>query len=306
MWKTILILIFTLIVVPVVAFNFDNPLTVLQKTIFSKLIWIYLAMALLCFIISTLVQNYSQVDKLWSIMPIVYAWMVYCEEGHEKRLLIMAILVTIWGISLSYNFVRRGGYAWKFWIGEEDYRWTVLRAKPEIQPHWRWILFNFFFISLYQMGLILLFTLPILKSMAGKTLSVFDVLLALIFIGFVIIEAIADQQQWNYQKEKSILKDKKELHSEKYRKGFVHHGLWSKVRHPNYAAEQSIWIVFYFFSVIASGNWINWSMVGCLLLILLFKGSSDFSEKISLEKYPEYEEYQKKVPRFVPFFLNRE
>jgi steroid 5-alpha reductase family enzyme len=86
-----------------------------------------------------------------------------------------------------------------------------------------------------------------------------------------------------------------------YSHGFVRSGLWSLVRHPNYAMEQAIWIVFYGFSVIATGEWVNWSMAGCVLLVILFKGSSDFSESISEAKYPEYKEYQKTVPRFIPF-----
>jgi steroid 5-alpha reductase family enzyme len=65
--------------------------------------------------------------------------------------------------------------------------------------------------------------------------------------------------------------------------------------------EQSIWIIFYFFSVISTGEWINWSVAGCLLLVILFKGSSDFSEELSAKKYPEYKKYQKKTPRFIPF-----
>ena len=65
--------------------------------------------------------------------------------------------------------------------------------------------------------------------------------------------------------------------------------------------EQLIWIVFYFFSVLATGDWINWSIAGCILLVILFKGSSDFSENISAEKYADYKEYQRKVPRFIPF-----
>jgi steroid 5-alpha reductase family enzyme len=65
--------------------------------------------------------------------------------------------------------------------------------------------------------------------------------------------------------------------------------------------EQAIWIVFYLFSIASTGSWINWSMMGCLLLLILFKGSSDFSEEISASKYPDYKEYQRKVPRFLPF-----
>jgi steroid 5-alpha reductase family enzyme len=37
-----------------------------------------------------------------------------------------------------------------------------------------------------------------------------------------------------------------------------------------------------------------------LLLVILFKGSADFSEGISLEKYPDYKEYVKSTPRFIP------
>jgi len=300
MWKTVLLLIFTLIVVPVVSFNMDEPLNELQWSTLKILGLIYLVSALLCFVISTITKNYSQVDKLWSVIPIVYVWVTAYYSGWEERILLMAILVTIWGIRLTYNFSRRNGYSWKFWEGEEDYRWAVLQAKPEFQAPWKWILFNLFFISLYQMGLILLFTLPILRSMNGTPLELTDYVLAGIFLLLVIIEMIADQQQWTFQGEKNRLKLAGGSMPEKYKKGFIDEGLWSWSRHPNYAAEQAIWVVFYLFSIVATGLWINWSIAGCLLLILLFKGSSDFSEGISEGKYPEYAEYKKRVGRFLP------
>ena len=300
MWKTVLFLTFTLIIVPVAAFYFDDPLSSEQYTILQTLIVVYLICATLCFVTSTLTNNVSQVDKLWSIMPIAYSWVVVEATAFEPRIVLMATLVAIWGIRLTLNFARRGGYSWKFWSGEEDYRWAVLRQKPEFKAPWKWFLFNLFFISLYQMGLILLITLPILKSVNGTPLSWADYLLSILFLIFVIIETIADQQQWNYQKEKSRKIQSGEPLTGGYKKGFMHSGLWAKVRHPNYAAEQAIWICFYFFSVIATQHWINWSIAGCLLLILLFKGSSDFSEGISVEKYREYEKYQKNVPRFFP------
>jgi steroid 5-alpha reductase family enzyme len=40
--------------------------------------------------------------------------------------------------------------------------------------------------------------------------------------------------------------------------------------------------------------------MGIILLLLLFQGSADFSEKISAEKYPAYKDYLKRVPRFLP------
>lgn len=300
MWKTVLALLVTIIVIPFIAFKFDDALTVLQSSTLTKVVVVYLIAAFLCFLVSTIANNYSQVDKLWSTIPLAYVWIVAWESGFEPRLLLMAVLVSAWGIRLTYNFSRRGGYSLKFWTGDEDYRWAVLRAKPEFAAKWRWVVFNFLFISFYQMGLILLMTLPAVRSMGGGPITTIDVILAVLIIGFIVIETIADQQQWNYHKQKRALREKGGELPEKYKKGFIDTGLWGVVRHPNYAAEQAIWIVFYFFSVVASGQWINWSVMGAILLVLLFWGSSNFSESISSGKYPAYTDYLKKVPRFIP------
>jgi steroid 5-alpha reductase family enzyme len=301
MWKVALGLIVTLIVIPLLALEMDVPLTDAQGVILHKLIIVYLAAAGLCFLVSTLSKNYSQVDKVWSLIPIAYVWIVAVHSGFESRLVLMAILVSAWGFRLSYNFSRRGGYSWKFWTGTEDYRWPVLQARPEFAAKWRWVLFNFLFISYYQMGLILLFTLPAVRSMDGLPLAWADYLLAAVLILLIVMETVADQQQWNYHKEKKIALSAGGEIPEKYKKGFIHSGLWGLMRHPNYAAEQAIWIVFYFFSVAATGKWLNWSVMGAILLVLLFWGSSNFSESISAGKYPGYADYIRRIPRFVPF-----
>ena len=152
------------------------------------------------------------------------------------------------------------------------------------------------------MTLIYLFTLPILTGLSegAPDLIWADYVLAILFVGFVIIEYIADQQQWDFQTEKYRRINAGEDLGE-YAHGFVRKGLWGMVRHPNYMAEQAVWIVFYLFSVIATGEVLNWSIAGALLLVILFKNSSDFSEEITAAKYPEYKDYQANVPRFVPF-----
>lgn len=304
MWKTVLFLLFTLAVVPVVTFYFDTMPSDLQWLLLKSTYSVCLGFAGLCFIVSTITGNHSQVDKVWSILPVVYGWMVYAEVP-DTRILLMAILITMWGIRLTYNFWRRGGYSWKFWTGEEDYRWEVLRAKPEFRATWKWTLFNLLFISFYQMSLIWMMTIPIIKSVEGSGLIWSDYLLAALALGLIVFELVADQQQWDYQNEKYRQKAQGESLEPKYKRGFVHDGLWGLMRHPNYFAEQSFWVVIYLFSVSATGNWINWSIAGCLLLILLFKGSSDFSEEISASKYPEYKTYQKEVPRFLPGLTGR-
>ncbi|MBL7827841.1 MAG: DUF1295 domain-containing protein [Saprospiraceae bacterium] len=309
MLRTILILLCTLITLPVIAFYFDTPLTASQWSVLWLLIKIMLGVGLTCFLVSELTRNYSQVDKLWSLVPIVYVWIVAYHSEFSDRLVLMATLVTIWAMRLTYNFSRRGGYHWIPWKGEEDYRWAVLREQqPMFQNRLIWGLFNLFFISLYQNGLILLFTLPSLVAWQGAAtpLNLIDLLAGVLFLGFIVFETLADQQQWEFQKEKYRRKAAGTLTGTFYEQGFCSSGLWSKVRHPNYASEQAIWLSFYLFSVAATGRWVNWSLAGAILLMLLFLGSSDFSEKISASKYPTYADYQKQVPRFWPRFFRKQ
>lgn len=79
-----------------------------------------------CFIVGEITLNNSQMDKLWSILPAVYVWIVAIKGGMSPRLVLMASLATIWGVRLTWNFARKGAYSWKFWAGEEDYRWKWL------------------------------------------------------------------------------------------------------------------------------------------------------------------------------------
>jgi steroid 5-alpha reductase family enzyme len=124
--------------------------------------------------------------------------------GMNERMMLMSVLITIWGIRLTYNFARRGAYVLKFWEGEEDYRWEELRKRPGFKNRFVWMLFNLFFISGYHNVLIFLFTVPIITCLNDDVLTInfIDILLALIFIVFVVIEFLADQQQYDFQTEK--------------------------------------------------------------------------------------------------------
>lgn len=302
MLMTILLLIFTVIALPIICFYFGTPLNEIQIGVLYSTAWILVAVVIYCFVVGEITKNNSQVDKLWSIVPIIYAWYMTYLGGMNERMILMAALVTVWGIRLTFNFARKGAYSWKFWAGEEDYRWIELRSRPGFNNRFVWALFNLFFISGYQNVLIFLFTLPILASLQTNATPVYwvDYLLAAVFVLLVAIEFIADQQQHLFQTEK-YRRIKNNLPLEEYEQGFISKGLWAYSRHPNYASEQAIWVVFYLFSVVATGEWINWSIAGCILLIILFKGSSDFSESLSAKKYPKYKDYQAKTARFLPF-----
>jgi steroid 5-alpha reductase family enzyme len=276
------------------------------NTAFSRLVHLWvtvmLSTALLCFVAGELTHNFSQVDKVWSLMPVVYSLITLFAFPASHRIWLMTILVLLWGLRLSYNFYRKGGYHVIPWKGEEDYRWNLIRQHPKLKKGIRITLFNLFFISFYQHFLIFLFSTPLLLAANYSTvsLSTLDYLAATFMFFFILMETIADNQLHIFQIQKRHIILPTGKYSKSLRDGFLAEGLWKHVRHPNFTAEQSIWVCFYFFGVAATGEWINWTLTGPLLLILLFTGSSEFTESISMQKYPGYMNYKQNVPKFIP------
>ena len=266
-------------------------------------LWIIImfSSAAVCFLVSEITRNYSQVDKLWSLLPLIYS-IVTLNSSPSPRLWIMSLLVITWGFRLSYNFNRKGGYNRIPWKGEEDYRWKILRQNPSLRGRLRFGLFNLLFISFYQNFLILLFSTPLL--MAAKyhdsPLTWIDTIAASLMLLFIFIEAAADNQQYRFHKLKKQASGSDGLYSKSLKKGFLSEGLWQYVRHPNFAAEQVIWVSFYLFGAAASGQWFNWTLAGSFMLVLLFLGSSEMTERISSSKYPAYADYKNDVPKFIP------
>lgn len=259
---------------------------------------------LYCFVVGQITGNNSQMDKLWSILPIVYTWVIAFESNLNFRCIIIAVLVTYWGIRLTINFGRKGAYKLKFWEGEEDYRWKWLRERKPFFNKVVWFIFNLFFISFYQNLLVLLTTLPAVALMEStQNFNLIDVIAIVVTLGATTLELIADEEQWKFQQNKwGMIKSGKKLNElpSPYNLGFNTTGLWNKARHPNYLGEQLTWVGVYLFTLAAGVAVFNWSIIGCLLLIALFFGSSTLAENISASKYPLYKEYAKKVLRYIP------
>ena len=260
--------------------------------------------ALYCFVVGELTGNNSQMDKLWSLLPIAYTWVIAFKGGLDTRLVVMACLATLWGARLTFNFARKGAYSLKFWEGVEDYRWAIVRSGSTFRKRWAWTLFDLGFISIYQNALVLMTTFPALVAMRSDApFGWIDCVAAVLMLALIIWETVADEQQWAFQTRKhALLAEGRKLEDlpAPYNKGFNTVGLWSRSRHPNYFAEQSIWVAFYIFSIGAGMGILNWSVIGALLLVVLFQGSSSLAEEISGGKYPEYGLYCQRVNRFFP------
>lgn len=251
-----------------------------------------------CWVASLITKDTSWVDRLWSIVPVVYVWIFAISailEGRDAaRLVIMAILVTAWGARLTFNFARKGGYT-----GMEDYRWAILRGR---MTPWQFQLFNLFFIVLYQNALLVLITLPAFIARENPAaFNGWDAAFAVLFAGFLVGEFVADQQQWRFHAQKKAAGGHLDP-------GFVTTGLFRYSRHPNFFFEQAQWWAFYAIGATAAvasglGVWggaVNWTIAGAALLTLLFIGSTIFTESITASKYPAYAQYQRTTSMLVP------
>lgn len=247
-----------------------------------------------CWITSLITHETSWIDRLWSILPVVYVWIfagAALVGGIEAiRLVVMAVLVTAWGARLTFNFARKGGYS-----GMEDYRWAILRGR--MTPG-QFQLFNVLFIVGFQSALLVLISLPAYIAWQHPVaFTGWDAVFSLLFAAFLVGEAVADQQQWAFHRSKKEAGGTLEP-------GFLTTGLFAYSRHPNFFFEQAQWWTFYAIGAVAlvrdGGSWLNGTIVGAALLTILFIGSTLFTESISASKYPAYREYQRTTSMLVP------
>ncbi|KAI9250634.1 hypothetical protein BY458DRAFT_524675 [Sporodiniella umbellata] len=250
------------------------------------------AITVVHYLASEITRDYSQVDRCWSILPGIYAWHFtihnYISEGTlNLRLVVASILISIWGARLTYNFARKGGY----YRGGQDYRYAYLIEKIGTVPM---AVLNITFIAPFQNVLLLLLALPlyVASKVSNKTacLSKFDWSIVAAHLGFLLIEAVSDEQQYVFQTAKHALLKymRPEQLKGDFKDGFLwHSGLFQYSRHPNFFAEISMWWVVYMFSVSAvqeaTGTmglhtFLNWTAIGPFILTLLFYSSTALTE----------------------------
>jgi steroid 5-alpha reductase family enzyme len=255
---------------------------------------IAIAACIFAWLASLITNTTSWVDQMWSIVPIIYVG-VFAGYAHlaNVRLDVMALLITVWGARLTFNLARKGGYA-----GVEDYRWAVLR---DAMGRGQFQLFNFFFIVIYQNVILVLITLPAFTAYQNRATTPFgalDGLLVVLFLGGTVGETLADQQQWNFQ----TWKHAQAVADLTPNPQFLQSGLFRFSRHPNYFFELAQWWVLFLMGSLAAGSLFQSSVLGAVLLSVLFVGSTNFTEKITLSRYPEYAKYQRKTSAIVPWF----
>ncbi|KAK6434559.1 hypothetical protein LTR95_009258 [Oleoguttula sp. CCFEE 5521] len=257
-------------------------------------------------VVSEVNRNWSQVDRVWSILPTLYhihyaVWgrMSGLNTDKVDKILLFSLL---WTTRLTYNYWRRGGYQ----IGSEDYRWNLIKG---------WIgtpaffVLNVLFTSSIQSVLLFAVTTPtylmLLSSRLEPNFTPLQLTLSRALIPLIGLEWLADGQQWAFHEAKATYQKTAKVPQGYTRaqleRGFNTTGMFKYSRHPNFAAEQSIWVLLYVIGALVTGEWFNWTAFGMLQYLGVFAGSTPLTEWISAGKYPEYKIYQKRVGKFLPW-----
>lgn len=198
----------------------------------------------------------------------------------DARSILVAVLVIVWAIRLGaflFSRIRKAG---------KDDRFDEL--KPSFIR----------FLNVWTIqGLWVTFTaaaaLVAITSATRKDLDAFAIVGALVWmIGFAI-EIIADAQKSRFNADPS-------------NKGrFIHTGLWSRTRHPNYFGEIVLWIGIAIVAAPVLQGWQWVAMISPLFVTVLLTRVSGIPllEKKADTKWggqKDYEEYKKNTPILIP------
>ena len=238
------------------------------------------------FFVSVQQKNYGLVDIAWGLgMSIVGVFLIVMYQP-DIQITLSILLIVIWGARLGYYLFKRN------WGKPEDFRYAQFRKNwgnhfPLLKA----------FLKVFVLQGILSYTMMFSSMNAVANQSEINILFLVIGVVVAItglfFEIVGDFQLAQFKKNPA-------------NKGkIMNQGLWSITRHPNYFGE----VVFWWGVFIASIQGIH-SLVGIISPLLITFLINYLSGVPLLErKYlnrPEYLEYTKKTPRFIPWFGTKE
>lgn len=244
-----------------------------------------IAATLVIFGFSRISGNSSFYDPYWSVQPMVIAFFLFYlytpGADYLSREFIVLLLVFLYGIRLTYNFLRG-------WEGLDHQDWRYDDLNKENPRNYWWVSFSgihMFPTFLVFGGCLSLFSV---YSSGASSISWIDILAVLVTLGAIVIEGIADNQLHRFKKAeiKEVL---------------LTSGIWGIVRYPNYLGEILFWWGLYLFALAANPAW-WWTVVGPLAIHALFLFISIPMKDKRMLKKEGFEEHMKSTNALLPKF----
>jgi len=232
---------------------------------------------------SLVVADASIVDVFWGVGFIVVGWVCFAvgHGAHDRRLL-LAVLVTVWGVRLATHIgARNRGKG-------EDRRYVEMRERDGSR---------FWLTSLYrvfgaQAVVLWVISLPLAAGGSlggGRGLGVLDAIGGAVWLVGFGFEALGDLQLVRFKADPAN------------RGRVMDRGLWRYTRHPNYFGDATMWWGLGLIALGAGGA-AAWGLVGSAMdtLILTRVSGKPVLEKDIETRRPGYREYIERTSGFLP------
>lgn len=245
--------------------------------------YLILALVVLCYMIvwygiSLVLKRNDVADIAWGLGFVLVSWVSFYLSPNTERGLLVAVLVTLWGIRLSLHILLRNLNK------PEDFRYRNWRDS------WKHFYLRSFLQVFILQGLFLyIISLSVIFIQQDHTrhLSLIDWVGTTVWVVGFLMESVGDYQLKAFKK--------KPEHAGR----IITTGLWKYSRHPNYFGEVVQWWGIFLIALPLSGGWM--SLVSPLTITYLIRYVSGVP--MLERKYagnPEFEHYKKRTSIFFP------
>ncbi|MGI8726415.1 MAG: DUF1295 domain-containing protein [Solirubrobacterales bacterium] len=231
--------------------------------------------------VSVPMRDASLADIAWGLSFIAIAWTAHIVgEGEGGRSLLIAILITVWGLRLA------GYIAWRH--DGEDKRYAKMREKAGEPAFFVRSLFTVF---IMQALIAWVVAAPVQVAATDPTppsLGALAVIGAIVWLVGFCFESIGDFQLQRFLANRDSGDE------------VLSSGLWRYTRHPNYFGDALGWFGIWLIALESGSAW--WTVIGPVVMtVFLVKVSGvAMTEKNIADRRPAYREYIEKTSTFIP------
>ena len=245
------------------------------------------AMMVTGWFVSLVYKNVTIVDSLWGLGFVLVAWLTFfMSDGYGDRKILIALLVTLWGLRLSIYL------SWRNWGKGEDPRYGTWREKSGDQ-FWIISLFKVFILQALFLWVISVAVQIGQQAPTPDRLTWLDGLGAIVWLIGFTFESLGDWQLARFK-------------SDPASKGRVmDRGLWAYTRHPNYFGEFLVWWGIFLITLSTPNSW--WTIISPFIVtaVLLKMTGIPLTEQELVKNRPGYSDYVKRTSAFVPWLPAR-
>lgn len=257
-----------------------------MSTVFLGTLGYILLYFLVFFFIGTAIKNNAIVDLGWGVGFVLSGFFalwsgLYFGQKPDLVSLLLIVLVSLWGLRLSYHIFKRNHGK------PEDFRYANFRRE------WgKWVIPRAF-LQVYLLQALMMMLIGsgafYALGVGNKDLNPGGIIGVLIWLIGYYFEVVGDRQLADFKG-----------HPENKGK-IMTTGLWRYTRHPNYFGEATMWWGIFVIVFSTTGSWLSLISPLVITILLLFVSGVPMLEK-KYEGNPEFQAYAKKTSKFIPWF----